>query len=222
MAARFPPGPRMTYLLGDVRDPGRLGLAFDGVTAVIHGAALKHIHIGEEQADEFYKTNCQGSANVTRAALDAGVSRCLLVSTDKAIYPINLYGKTKAVAESLFVQANAAGLHRGSRFAVARGGNVWGSRGSVSIRWRMQRLEGKPLTVTDPDMTRFHLPMDDWTAFCWQALCQMHGGEIFVPKLRAWRLGDLADAFAVNGWHTNGTRPGEKQSETLLAADEAG
>lgn len=222
MARIFPPGPRLSYLLGDVRDLERLRVALDGADAVVHAAAFKLVPTGERQADEIVKTNIVGTDLVVRAALACRVRHALLISSDKAVSPLNLYGATKKVAEALFVHGNQLGVARGVRFAVVRGGNVWASRGSVAQMWREQRAAGHPLTVTDPEATRFHLPMRAWTSFCWQALEHMHGGEIFVPKARAWRLGDLALAFANGaGTSTAGARGGDKQHETLYSVDES-
>ena len=220
LAARHPPGPRVTFLLGDVRDQERLHEAFVGADWVVHAAALKTIPAGEQQAQEFTATNVVGTQNVIRAAIRNGVKNTLLISSDKAVHPLNLYGKTKAVAESLFVQGNLVAGQSGCRLAAVRGGNVWGSRGSISVKWRLQRLEGLPLTVHDPAATRFHLPIGAWLSFCWRALSEMHGGEIFVPKLTAWQVGDLADAFATNGWTDLGIRDGDKRHETIVLAEE--
>jgi UDP-N-acetylglucosamine 4,6-dehydratase len=220
MMRGLPAGPRLTYILADVRDARRLRQACDGAWAVVHAAALKTVPLGERQADEFVETNVNGSRNVISAALEAGVKRSLLISSDKAVSPINLYGKTKAVAESLFTQANVLGVSRGCNFAVVRGGNVWASNGSVATMWR-----GKPyITVYDPTATRFNLCMPDWTAFVYQALSRMWGGEIFAPIAPAWNLGDLASALPGSDGaivSIRGPRPGDKPHETLVSADEA-
>lgn len=222
LAERFPPGSRVTYLLGDVRDYNRMLEVCAGADWVVHAAALKTIPAGEQQAQEFVRTNVDGTQNVVRAAVAAGVRRILFISSDKAVYPINHYGKTKAVAEGMCIQANLLAGHRDCRLAVVRGGNVWGSQGSVGVRWHAQREAGKPLSVYEPDATRFHLPMDYWLAFCWRALSEMHGGEIFVPKLKAWRVGDLAEAFAVAGVDIHGRRNGDKLNELLIPVEESG
>ncbi len=220
MAREFPAGPRLSYLLGDVRDYDRLCLAFDGAQAIVHAAALKTVPAGERQFSEFVQTNIYGTENVIRAALDGYIPDTLLVSSDKAVAAVNSYGKSKAVAESLFTQANVLCVSRDCRFSVVRGGNVWGSRGSVVENWRAAMRQNYPLEMTDPAVTRFHLAMPDWTAFVLRALREMHGGEIFVPKCRAWRLGDLAAAFG--GYTvTTGARDGDKQGEILYSAYES-
>lgn len=213
-----PPGPRLTYIIGDVRDTERLKDAFDGADAVVHAAALKIVRTGEVNADEVMKTNIEGSLNVVEAALAANVRRTLLISTDKAVQPISGYGVSKAKAERLFTQANIKGVSRGCIFACVRGGNVWASRGSVAERWHDAIREGRPLVVADPASTRFHLPMLDWTRFCRRVLEAMHGGEIFVPKAHAWRLGELACAFlGANEVMPSGLRSGDKRHETLIS-----
>jgi len=227
MAAALPPGERLTYILGDVRDVERVKRAADGADAIVHAAALKRVPQGERHVDEFTKTNIGGTANVIEAALAAGVRRSLFISSDKAVSAFNSYGKTKAVAEALWIHANELGVLRGCRFAVARGGNVWGSRGSVVEIWRERTARGETLALTDPDATRFCLPMDEWTAFCWRALSELRGGEIFAPKLMAWRLGDLAEALGAQGgkhgdsYTVIGSRFGDKRHECLISAEES-
>lgn len=221
MRRQFPPSARLTYIMGDVRDLGKLRQAMDGSWAVIHAAALKRVMFGEEDEYEFTRTNVDGSANVIAAALDSGVSRSLLISSDKAVNSINTYGKTKALAEDKFVQASKRGVTRGCIFAVVRGGNVWRSAGSVVPFWETQKAGGVPLTVTEADATRFHLDMKFWTAFGWWVLMNMRGGEIFCPKPAAWRLGDLAEAMAPSGWMTAGPRDGDKRNESLISDAEA-
>ena len=222
LARTIPPGPRVTYILGDVRDRDRLAIAADGCTGIVHAAALKTVPAGERQADEFVKTNVSGTQNVIWAALACRVPHTLLVSSDKACHALNHYGKTKAVAEGLIVQANALGVSRGCRFASVRGGNVWASRGSVAQIWHQARDESRPIPFHSDGqtVTRFHLEMLVWCAFGWRAITEMHGGEIFVPKARAWALADLAVAFGGPQHHLR-LRAGEKAAETLITADEA-
>lgn len=219
----LPPSARLTYILADIRDGAKLAQAFDGADAVVHAAALKVAPMGERHADEFVKTNVYGSQNVIEAALARGVRRTLLISSDKATSAYNAYGKTKATAEALFVQANALGTSRGCRFAAVRGGNVWGSKGSVAEVWRAARAAGRTLLVYGPVATRFHLPMPEWTRFCWRALTGLHGGEIFAPKARAWSLLRLAQAFAgPAGYALCPPRDGDKLHEWLYSPEESG
>lgn len=225
MAETYPPGPRLSYILGDVRDVERLSIAADGCDAIVHSAALKRVPQGERHADEFSKTNILGTQNVRDAALRAGVGRVLLISSDKSVQPINAYGKTKAAAESLMLQANALGASKNCRFAIVRGGNVWASRGSVMVRWAEAKQRGLPLEVTGAfdrsgqPCTRFHLPMDTWTAFVCRALNEMRGGEILVPKLCAWTLNSLAEAFESDTKYLP-ARHGDKPYEIMLTPDE--
>ena len=220
MAASLPPGPRVTYIIGDVRDRGRLCRAFDGASIVVHAAALKTVPAGERHVSEFKRTNIDGTENVVGAALDCGGGGSVFISSDKAVQSVNEYGKAKAVGEGLFIQGNALGVSRGSRFAVVRGGNVWGSNGSVLTKWGECRAAGLPIMVAGPETTRFHLPMAYWIEFCRHAVESMTGGEIFTPKVKAWRLGDLAAAYDAPMTVT-GARPGDKLHETLISANES-
>ena len=220
MSHRFPPGARMTYILGDVRQRETLTRAFDGTDVVVHGAALKRVPFGERNSHEFTLTNVYGSQNVVTAAIECGVKRSLLIGTDKACAPINAYGLSKALASYLFTQGNSLGVSRGCLFGTVRGGNVWGSRGSVGPLWRVLRAEGKPLQVYGENCTRFHLEMPAWVEFCWRALNEMHGGETLVPKAKAWKLTDLAAAFGC-AFEVYPPRPGDKQHEFMVSGDEA-
>src|SRR5580700_5790352 len=185
----------LRYFLGDVRDAGRLERAFDGVTVVVHAAALKQVPACEYNPFEAIQTNIMGGRNVIDAAIDQGVRRVLALSTDKAVNPINLYGATKLCAEKVFVQANAYAGAQDSRFSCARYGNVVGSRGSVIPVFMEQRRRGR-ITITDPRMTRFWLTLEQGVKFVVRCLEQMHGGEIFVPKIPSMRLVDLAETVA--------------------------
>lgn len=222
MAARFPSSPRMTYILGDVRDTERLVTALDGCNIVIHSAALKRVGFGERHAGEFNKTNIDGSSNVITAALSCCVPTTILISSDKAVSPVNTYGASKRAAESLFIQANLLGVSRGCKFAVCRGGNVWGSRGSVMEKWETAVECDEPITIYGGHQTRFHLPMPDWTAFVWRVANECHGGEVFLPKLRAWRIEDLAAAYDPREIITRPARNGDKPHEYMLSGDEGG
>lgn len=220
MALRCPPGPRLTYILGDIRSLGKVEQAAEGCSHIVHAAALKTVPAGERYPDEFMATNVAGTHNVVRAALSARVPRTLFISSDKATAASNTYGKSKAAAESLVIQGNSLGVVAGSRFAVVRGGNVWGSRASVALVWRAALAAGAPIRVFGERATRFHMPMPFWTAFCWRVLGEMHGGEIFVPKVRAWALADLAAAFG-GAVDLLPPRAGDKSHEQLVSSEEA-
>jgi UDP-N-acetylglucosamine 4,6-dehydratase len=212
---------RLRYFIGDVRDPSRLQRAFSGVTVVVHAAALKQVPACEYNPFEAIQTNIMGGRNVIDAAIDQGVERILALSTDKAVNPVNLYGATKLCAEKVFVQANAYAGAQETRFSCARYGNVVGSRGSVIPVFMEQRKRGR-ITVTDPRMTRFWLTLEHGVRFVVRAIEQMHGGEIFVPKIPSMRLVDLAEVVAPGcAIEFIGIRPGEKLHEVLLSEDEA-
>ena len=213
--------PSLRYFLGDVRDPGRLERAFAGITIVVHAAALKQVPACEYNPFEAIQTNIIGGRNVIDAAINQGVRRVLALSTDKAVNPINLYGATKLCAEKMFVQANSYAGGQGSRFSCARYGNVVGSRGSVIPVFQEQKRTGR-ITLTDPRMTRFWLTLDQAVQFVLTVLPQMHGGEIFVPKIPSMNIGDLAKAVAGDcKVEQIGIRPGEKLHEVLISEDEA-
>jgi len=213
--------PSLRYFIGDVRDPQRLQRAFSGVTIVVHAAALKQVPACEYNPFEAIQTNIMGGRNVIDAAIDKGVRRVLAVSTDKAVNPVNLYGATKLCAEKMFVQANAYAGTQDTHFSCARYGNVVGSRGSVIPIFQEQRKRGK-VTVTDPRMTRFWLTLEQGVRFVVNCIEQMHGGEIFVPKIPSMKLVEMAEAIAP-GCEVEyvGIRPGEKLHEVLVSEDEA-
>jgi UDP-N-acetylglucosamine 4,6-dehydratase len=211
----------MRYFIGDVRDVERLRRAMNGVDIVVHAAALKQVPACEYNPMEAIKTNILGSSNVVEAALDAGVKKVLALSTDKAVNPINLYGATKLAAEKLFIQSNsyAGGTH--TRFSCVRYGNVVGSRGSVVPTFLQQKASGK-LTITDERMTRFWLTLEQGVRFVIHCIEDMHGGEVFVPKIPSMKIIDLAKAIAPGiAMEIIGIRPGEKLHEVLISEDEA-
>jgi UDP-N-acetylglucosamine 4,6-dehydratase/5-epimerase len=215
------PDPRLDLFLGDVRDLPALTRAMQAwrLDAVLHCAALKQIPACEQYPMEAIKTNVIGSMHVIEAALDAGISRVLGISTDKAVATTTLYGATKATMEHLFVAANVYRGTHGTRFACVRYANVIGSTGSVIPIWRQQAAQGEALTVTDPEMTRCWWTLDEAVAFTVRALDEMTGGETFVPRLRACRLGDIADAISPHQVVT-GVRVNEKTHEVLIAPEE--
>src|ERR1700741_1959409 len=213
--------PSLRYFIGDVRDASRLERALSGVTIVVHAAALKQVPACEYNPFEAIQTNIMGGRNVIDAAIDKGVRRVLALRTDKAVNPVNLYGATKLCAEKMFVQANAYAGAQDTSFSCARYGNVVGSRGSVIPVFMEQRKRGK-ITITDPRMTRFWLTLEHGVSFVIRCIEQMHGGEIFVPRIPSMRLLDLAETIAP-GCEVEyiGIRPGEKLHEVLVSDDEA-
>ena len=213
--------PNLRYFLGDVRDTDRLQRALAGITVVVHAAAIKQVPVCENNPFEAIQTNIIGSRNVIDAAVNQRAKRVLALSTDKAVNPINLYGATKLCAEKMFVQANAYAGGVDCRFSCARYGNVVGSRGSVVPIFLEQRKRGK-ITLTDRRMTRFCITLDQGVRFVIRCLEQMHGGEIFVPKIPSMRLVDLAEAIVPSTQIEEiGIRPGEKLHEVLVSEDEA-
>ncbi len=211
----------LRYFIGDVRDQQRLRRAFHGVDIVVHAAALKQVPACEYNPMEAIKTNILGSSNVIEAALDAGVTKVIALSTDKAVNPINLYGATKLAAEKLFVQSNSYAGGTATRFSCVRYGNVVGSRGSVVPVFLKQRESGS-ITVTDDRMTRFWISLEQGVRFVIGCTEQMLGGEVFVPKIPSMKVVDLAKAVAPKAHiETIGIRPGEKLHEVLISEDEA-
>jgi UDP-N-acetylglucosamine 4,6-dehydratase len=195
-----------------------------GCRAVIHTAALKRIDAVAYNPTELRKTNIVGSACVTAAATRAGVGTVIMVSSDKAVWPQNAYGVSKAAMEHEALAANTHTVPRGTRISCTRYGNVLGSTGSVLRVWADAVARGHPVPVTDPEMTRFVLTLPQAAAFVLRAVAQARGGEIFIPRLPAVRLGDLAEA-AHPGYPVvyTGLRPGgEKRHEVLLTAEEEG
>jgi UDP-N-acetylglucosamine 4,6-dehydratase len=211
----------LRYFIGDVRDLNRLHRAMQGVDIVVHAAALKQVSACEYNPMEAIKTNILGSSNVIEAALDAGVSKVMALSTDKAVNPINLYGATKLAAEKLFVQSNAYAGGTATRYSSVRYGNVVGSRGSVIPVFLKQR-DQKKLTITDGRMTRFWLTLDQGVKFVIRCIELMQGGEVFVPKIPSMKVVDIAKVVAPDAeLEEIGIRPGEKLHEVLIHEDEA-
>ncbi|KIM12175.1 MAG: UDP-N-acetylglucosamine 4,6-dehydratase [Sulfurovum sp. FS08-3] len=212
----------MRYFIGDVRDGRRLEEAMQDVDFVIHAAALKHVPVAEYNPMECIKTNIDGAQNVINAAIKNNVEKVIALSTDKASGPINLYGATKLASDKLFVAANNIVGKRKTRFAVVRYGNVVGSRGSVVPFFKKLIEEGATeLPITDINMTRFLITLEDGVNFVLNDFERMHGGEIFIPKIPSMKMTDLATALAPNLPHKIiGIRPGEKMHEVMITADD--
>lgn len=214
---------RVRFFLGDVRDYNRMRVAMRGITHVIHAAALKQVPAGEYNPDEFVQTNTVGSINVARAAVEAGVERAILLSTDKACAPVNLYGATKLCAEKAWRATAGDGV-----FAAVRYGNVMGSRGSVFGVWRDAIEQKEPITITHRDMTRFWMTVHDAVALVVYAMRHADPGELLIPKLDAFRIFDLATvmwseyASGERELRFIGIRPGEKLHESLMTPEETG
>ena len=211
----------LRFFLGDVRDRERLYLAMRDVDFVIHAAALKQVPAAEYNPHEFIKTNVDGATNIVEAALRAGVQKVVALSTDKAVNPVNLYGATKLCSDKVFIAANSYAGDAGTTYSVVRYGNVVGSRGSVVPLFAKQRGEGS-LTITNPEMTRFLITLQKGVDFVLESLENMVGGELFVPKIPACSVSDIANIIAPESkWNVIGMRPGEKMHEILIPEDEA-
>jgi UDP-N-acetylglucosamine 4,6-dehydratase len=221
MQRNFPDHPSLKFIIGDVRDYQAVLEACNGMDYVFHLAALKHVPICEFQPEEALKTNVMGTENVIRASIKQGVRKVIDVSTDKAVDPINFYGMTKAFGEKLMIRANERS--ETTRFVCIRGGNVLGTNGSVVPFFKKQILEGKTITLTSKEMTRFFLTISEAIELLLKAAQVAIGGETFVMKMNACRILDLADVLK-NGLTTKsisikeiGIRPGEKLHEVLVS-----
>ncbi len=222
MARKFENNPKLRFFIGDVRDFDRLTMAMRGVDTVIHAAALKIIPTCEYNPYESVQTNVIGAQNVCKAAIEAGVSHAIMVSTDKAASPLNNYGACKLVAEKIFIGSNYLSVGV-PHFSVVRYGNVDGSNGSVMPFFKRLVAEGKRLPVTDPRMTRFSISMEKAIGLVIKAVenCTLQPGTIWIPKLPSFNVLDLVAAISDLEPIYIGIRPGEKLHETLITEDEA-
>ena len=213
--------PGLRYFLGDIRDEQRLRRALEGIDVVVHAAALKQVPAAEYNPFEFVKTNILGAQNLIEACLDNRVNRVVALSTDKAAAPINLYGATKLCSDKLFTAANNIRGLRDTRFSVVRYGNVMGSRGSV-IPFFLEKKKTGVLPITDTDMTRFNISLQDGVEMVLWALEHAQGGEILVPKIPSYRITDLAQAIGPECEHrVIGIRPGEKIHEEMITTSDS-
>lgn len=210
---------RLRFFLGDIRDLQRLERAFQGVEIVVHAAALKQVPTLEYNPFEAVKTNIIGSQNVIDAAIDCAVDKVLLISTDKAAQPVNLYGSTKLCAEKLFINGNSYAGGK-TKFSVVRYGNVIGSRGSI-VETLLNCKNGEKVCLTDERMTRFWITLEQSHDLVIYALKNMAGGEIYIPKIPSMKLVDMFEALAPGvPRKIIGIRPGEKLHEVLLTCEE--
>ena len=213
--------PKLRYMLGDVRDYQRLLRATDGVDVIVHAAAMKQIPAAEFNPMEAIKTNVLGAENIVNAAIENGVVKVVALSTDKAANPANLYGATKLCSDRLMVAGNLLAGKRVTRFSVVRYGNVLGSRGSV-IPFFKERAKSGIIPITDARMTRFWLTIEDGVQFVLNSLENMHGGEIFVPKIPSFKVTDVAEVVCPGiQQKVIGIRPGEKLHEVMITEDDA-
>ena len=215
--------PNMRYFIGDVRDLPRLQKAMSGIEFVVHAAALKHVPIAEYNPMECIKTNVMGGQNVIDACLENGVKNIIALSTDKAASPANLYGASKLVSDKLFVAANNIRGSEDIKFSVVRYGNVLGSRGSVIPYFQKLIKEGASyLPITEAEMTRFWITLDEAVEFVLKSFERMKGGEIFIPKIPSMKMTELAKAIAPDlPQKIIGIRAGEKLHEVMSPSDDS-
>ena len=214
---------KLRFFIGDVRDKERLYRAFEGVDYVIHAAALKQVPACEYNPIEAVRTNIDGAINIVNAALDCGVKKVVALSTDKVVNPINLYGGTKLVSDKLFIAANAYAGEKDVNFSVVRYGNVAGSRGSVIPFFRnIVANGGKELPITDYQMTRFWISLDEGVQLVIKALKEAKGGETFISKIPSFKITDLAQAILPGCEMPEvGIREGEKLHEVMVTKEDS-
>ena len=221
MAQKLGDHPALRFFIGDIRDEPRLRRALEGIEVVVHAAALKQVPAAEYNPFECIKTNVLGAQNLVEACLDSDVHTVIALSTDKAAAPINLYGATKLCSDKLITAANNIRGHRDLKFAVVRYGNVLGSRGSV-IPYFLSRRDSGVLPITDPDMTRFNITLQEGVDMVLWSIGNSLGGEIFVPKIPSYRILDVAKAIGPDcEQRIVGIRPGEKLHEEMITASDS-
>jgi len=213
--------PQIRFFIGDVRDGERLKRAFKGIDIVIHAAAMKHVPIAEYNPMECVKTNIMGAENIINAALETNVEKVVALSTDKAAAPINLYGATKLASDKLFIAANNIRGNNPIKFSVVRYGNVMGSNGSVIPFFLSKKTQGV-LPITDPNMTRFNISLQQGVDLVMYAIENAWGGEIFVPKIPSYKITDVAEAIGPECQKKIvGIRPGEKIHEEMITSSDS-
>ena len=222
MAKLFKDDSRVRFFIGDVRDKDRLHRSLSGVDYVVHAAATKIVSSAEYNPFECIKTNVNGAMNLIDACIDQGVKKVVALSTDKACSPINLYGATKLASDKLFVASNSsyASGHK-TNFSVVRYGNVMGSRGSV-IPFFISMKNQDSLPITDLEMTRFMITLQQGVELVWHAFEDMIGGEIYVKKIPSMKVTDIARVIAPKAKHkVIGIRPGEKLHEQMIGSEDS-
>lgn len=213
--------PQMRFFIGDVRDADRIKRACEGIDIIVHAAALKHVPIAEYNPMECINTNIFGAENVINAALDCGVTRVVALSTDKAAAPINLYGATKLCSDKLFIAANNIKGSRDITFSVVRYGNVLGSRGSVVPFFLSEREKGI-LPITNEEMTRFNITLNEGVEMVLHAIEKSWGGEVYVPKIPSYKIMTVAEAVCSKcKKEIVGIRPGEKLHEEMITTSDS-
>ncbi len=223
----FPGEERLRYLIGDVKDLNRLKLAMEGIDIVIHLAAMKHVYACEYNPFEAIKTNIQGLQNVIDCARNENVEKVIFSSTDKAAHPLNVMGMTKLMGEKLISLANYYKGNKRTLFASVRFGNVMSSNGSVTPFFKKQIEDGRPIPITDKQMTRFVITMGEAVNLICEAIKLVKGGETFIWKMKTLRVTDLAQAMInryANGKEIKmiitGKKEGEKIDEEIMSDEE--
>lgn len=223
MSSKYPHSkyPFIRFFIGDVRDNERILSASEGIENIIHAAALKQVPSTEYNPFEAIQTNIIGSQNVIKAALSNNVKKVVALSTDKACAPINLYGATKLCSDKLFISANNIKGKRQIKFSVVRYGNVFGSRGSVYPLFK-SLIDKKTFPITDKNMTRFNISLSEGVSYVMWAIDNSYGGEIIVPKLRSFKITDLARAIDPTKKNEFiGIRAGEKIHEQMISKSDS-
>jgi UDP-N-acetylglucosamine 4,6-dehydratase len=212
---------KLHFVLGDVRDYQRVLQVTKGVDFVVHAAAMKQIPASEINPVEAIKTNIFGAENIVNASITCGVKQVIALSTDKAANPANLYGATKLCSDKLMIAGNSALGNSTTKLSVVRYGNVLGSRGSVIPFFKEQGKLGV-IPITDPNMTRFWLTIEDGVEFVLKSFERMQGGEVFVPKIPSFKVIDVAKVVAPDvKTEIIGIRPGEKLHEVMITEDDS-
>jgi UDP-N-acetylglucosamine 4,6-dehydratase/5-epimerase len=219
---------KLEFLFGDVRDKDCLDKATDGIDIIFHAAAMKHVIVCEYNPAEAIKTNVIGTQNVITCAIEHNVERMVLISTDKVVNPTNVMGATKLLAERLVSAISNIRREKKTKFGVVRFGNVLASRGSVLEIWDKQLREGKKISITNPDMTRFFMSIPESVKLVFNATYYAESGETFILKMPSIRIKDLAEVFLISKGYPKdyyeviGVRAGEKLHEGLLFEEESG
>jgi UDP-N-acetylglucosamine 4,6-dehydratase/5-epimerase len=225
MKQEFDHNPTLHFIIGDIKEKDSLIEACQNVDYIFHLAALKHVPVCEHQPIEAFKTNVIGTQNIIEAAITSNVKKVIYISTDKASDPSNFYGLSKAMGERLIIHANT--LNTNTRFVCIRGGNVLGTNGSVIHVFKRQIQEKQKVGITDLNMTRFFLTIEDAIKLLFKATFESIGGEVFVMKMPTCRIVDLAEVLIEASNVKNveieilGIRPGEKIHEILLSEYES-
>lgn len=212
---------RIRYFIGDIRDFSRINMALKEVDYVIHAAAQKHVVLSEYNPQECVKTNVYGTENVINACIYNKVNKCILISSDKAVNPLNLYGATKLTAEKLILNANNLSGKDGTIFTAVRYGNVLGSKGSIIPFFIKLNKEKKPIPLTDERMTRFWISFEDAVKFVIDSIFMSKPGEIYIPKLKSVKILDIIKIINPESKiYISGIKKGEKLHEELISETE--